>query len=145
MTTDQWVVFTLEGADYALSLEHIVEVIHIIAIAPAPEAPPWLAGVINLRGRVLPVMDLRARLGLPSRGPDLSARILVTSGWGHWLGLIVDSVTEVLTWPAEPVELPATAPGFAVVRANHRLITVLDIERLIAEVDRIGLPLAEPP
>ena len=139
MTAAQWVVFSLAGHEYALPLGQVVEVIHIIAITPVAEAPAWLAGVINLRGQVLPVMDTRARLGLPPHELNLSARILVTAIGERWLGLIVDAATEVLTQPAEGVELPATPAGFAVIRTGDRLITVLDLGRLSAELPLVNL------
>src|SRR5215207_5325324 len=111
MSNRQWVVFRLHDHEYALPLEHVTEAVHLIAITPVAEAPAWLAGVIDLRGRVLPVMELRARLGLPARVPDLSARILITAIGERWLGLIVDAATEVLVQSAETVELPATPAG----------------------------------
>ncbi len=139
MTSGQWVVFTLAAHEYALPLEHVVEAIHMVAIVPAPNAPAWLAGVINLRGRVLPVMDLRVRLGLPPRAPDLSARILVTAVGANGLGLLVDAATEVLMQSADSVELPAIPNGLAVIRAGERLITVIDLHQLSAGLEGVLL------
>ena len=78
MTAQQWVIFRVESGYYALPLERVVEVLRMVSVRPVPDGPAWLAGVINLRGRVLPIMDLRARLGLPPQPVRLETRIIVT-------------------------------------------------------------------
>jgi len=143
MSTPQWVVFRLEAGQYALPLEHVVEVLRMVAIRPVPEGPAWLAGVINLRGRVLPIMDLRARLGLPPLGARLETRIIVTDTGGQQLiGLLADEVLEVLTQPSSAIELPHGLPGaagrpLAAVQAGDRLVTVFDLARLGADTQAL--------
>jgi len=165
VTTPQWVIFRLETSQYALPLEHVLEVLRMVAIRPVPEGPAWLAGVINLRGRVVPIMDLRARLGLPPLGPRLETRIIVTAASGaaasgiaasgvaasgssgdasgpRLMGLLADEVLEVLTQPATPIELPPGLPGaaglpLAAVQAGDRLVTVFDLERLGADAQSL--------
>jgi len=160
VTTPQWVIFRLETSQYALPLEHVLEVLRMVAIRPVPEGPAWLAGVINLRGRVVPIMDLRARLGLPPLGPRLETRIIVTAASGvaasgvaasgssgdasgpRLLCLLADEVLEVLTQPATPIELPPGLPGaaglpLAAVQAGDRLVTVFDLERLGADAQSL--------
>jgi purine-binding chemotaxis protein CheW len=149
VSTPQWVVFRLEAGQYALPLEHVVEVLRMVAIRPVPEGPAWLAGVINLRGRMLPIMDLRARLGLPPLGTRLETRIIVadTAGFGgatgpQLIGLLADEVLEVLTQSASTIELPQGLPGtagrpLAAVQAGDRLVTVFDLERLGADTQTL--------
>jgi purine-binding chemotaxis protein CheW len=142
MNLDQWVVFRLAEQEYALRLENVSEVLRMVAITPLPEAPAWLAGVINLRGRVIAVTDLRLRLGLPAPAPGLNTPIIVVEAGGRQLGLIADSVVEVLTNAAEADDLPAGLAGYsrlaqATLRAGDRLITILDLEPLSAGSERL--------
>jgi purine-binding chemotaxis protein CheW len=94
------VVVRLQGIEHALPVEHVVEVLRMVAITPLAEAPPWLLGVIDLRGRVIPVVDMRRRLGMPQREPDLSTPILVVRSRSVTAGLVADEVVEVLALPA---------------------------------------------
>jgi purine-binding chemotaxis protein CheW len=144
MTADQWVVFRLAEHEYALRLESVSEVLRMVAITPLPESPPWLAGVINLRGRVIAVTDLRLRLGLPAPAPGLNTPIIVVEAAGRQMGLIADSVVEVLTNAAEAADLPFSMPGtgparlaLATLRAGDRLITVLDLGSLSVAGERL--------
>ena len=142
MNVEQWVVFRLAEQEYALRLENVSEVLRMVAITPLPEAPPWLAGMINLRGRVIAVTDLRLRLGLPAPAHGLNTPIIVVEADGRQLGLIADSVVEVLTQAAEVTDLPAGLVGQsrlaqATLRAGGRLITVLDLGPLSAGSERL--------
>jgi len=104
-----------------------------------PQAPDWVAGVTDLRGKVLPVVDLRKRLGLEAREADPNSRIIVVRAGGSAVGMIVDGVSEVLTLPDHAVEpAPALATrletGFisGVARLDRRLIILLDLPRVLA-------------
>jgi purine-binding chemotaxis protein CheW len=139
-TPAQWLVFRLQGHDYALSIGEVIEVLRMVALTPMPESPAWLAGVVNLRGRIIPVIDLRRRLGLPSEAPGLSTPIIVTQTGGRPVGLIADSVSEVLALSADTMEQPDALTGnsravAAMARAGERLILALDLPWLVA-----GLP-----
>jgi purine-binding chemotaxis protein CheW len=104
-----------------------------------------VGGVINFRGRVIPLIDARARLGAPRREPDLSTRIIVvqTSEWAA--GLVVDEVVEVLPVRAEALDPPGKATAGAaavsgVVSEGDRLILVLDRDRLLEGSVDLRLP-----
>src|SRR5205809_5151739 len=73
----QLVVFRIEKSEYALPVGNVGEILRMVAIAPVPEAPSWLPGVINLRGKVIPVIDLRVRLGLASKPVGINTPIVV--------------------------------------------------------------------
>lgn len=140
-SVQQFVVFRLHTHEYALPMSQTVEVLRMVALTPLPEAPAWLPGLINLRGRVIPVMELRARLGLQSRVPDLDTAILVMHSDGHMLGLITDAVIEILTLqpeslaPPDPLSsAPQTVAGVA--RVDDRLIVILDLQMLRASVEQ---------
>lgn len=133
----QLVVFRIEKSEYALRVGNVGEILRMVAIAPVPEAPEWLPGVINLRGRVIPVIDLRTRLGLPRVDAGLNTPIIVAETEGQMVGLVADSVTELLTVPLDAVEPPDPRVGSAsaveaVARAGERLILIFDLERVCA-------------
>jgi purine-binding chemotaxis protein CheW len=142
----QFVVFRLHAREYALPISQAIEVLRMVAMTPLPEAPAWLPGMINLRGRVIPVMDLRMRLGLRPRAPDLDTAIVVAHANGHILGLIADAVVEILTLPPASLAPPAalasathTVAGVACV--DDRLIVILDVHALCAGAEHM-LPAA---
>jgi purine-binding chemotaxis protein CheW len=129
---EQWVIFRVLSREYALRLEHVVEVLRMVAVTAAPEAPAWLLGLINLRGRVIPVIDMRARLGLPSQTPGLNTPIVVVKTEARReVGLMVDAVVELLALPAE-----AMTPPDAILGSGHPVSATLHVEgRLMMALD----------
>ena len=103
-------VVALQLADevYGLDIDVIHTVITPQAVTAVPKAPPFVRGVINLRGRVLPVIDLRARFGLPPQPEEKArhARIVIVEADGVSAGLIVDGVSEVLRLPESAIDAP---------------------------------------
>lgn len=137
------VVFELDDREFALPIEDIAEVLPMVLITPVPEVPSWVVGVINLRGRVIPIIDLRARLGMEPRAPRLNTPILVAEQATRKLGLIADAVRDVISLPDEALESPTevgaaeighTDAVSAVARTDDRLIVVLDLARVTADV-----------
>lgn len=131
----QWLTFRLSGGEYALDVGDVVEVLRMAALARVPEAPPWLAGLLNLRGRVIPVIDLRLRLSLPAQPVGLDTPIIVAQWAERPVGFIVDEVTEVLTLFSDALSAPDALTGvghpvLAVARADGRLILLLDLKRI---------------
>jgi purine-binding chemotaxis protein CheW len=134
-TLDQWVVLCLDNREYALPVRKVIEVLRMVAVTPLPEGPAWMAGILNLRGKGIVVMDLRKRLGLPARAPDLNTHILILETKGEPLGLIADQVVDIIALPPgalKPADkLPGASPMFAsLAHAGERLILVFDLERL---------------
>lgn len=139
----QWLAFRLEGGEYALDIRDVIEVLSMVALAPMPQTQPWLAGMLNLRGHVMPVIDLRRRLGLAPRPYDLDTPIIVVRQADRPVGLIVDEATEVLTLPAQALTSPDALAGrehpiSAVARLDDRLIMLLDLERICATTAGVG-------
>lgn len=144
-SSQQYVVFRLDQGMYALRVENVVEVLRMVAITTVPKAPAWLSGVINLRGRVVPVIDLRARIGLPVMAPGLTNPILIVDVKGRIVGLIADGIEEVASLPASAItrlaELTMRArPVAAIARLNDRLILIFDLPRLTAGVEKFSSP-----
>jgi purine-binding chemotaxis protein CheW len=128
-------VFRIDGHEHALPIEDVVEVVRMVAATPLPGASAWVSGVINCRGRVIPLIDARARLGAPRREPELSTSIVVLETDQAAGGIVVDEVVEVLTVNPEALAAdnasdngPAVA---AVVHRADRVILVLDSDHLL--------------
>jgi purine-binding chemotaxis protein CheW len=95
--TQKFLLFPLAEETYGLSISHIINIIEIQKITVVPEMPPFLKGVINLRGQVIPVIDLRLRFGLNERPYDDRTCIIIIQRENTVLGLIVDTVAEVIS------------------------------------------------
>ena len=133
----QLLTFKLDGQEYALPMANVVQVVRIVAITPMPEAPDIVEGVINIRGKVIPVINSRRRFGLPARVHDLNTQLLIAQHDGHMMALIVDVVSEVLTMPASGIEPPSEiGPQLerlsAVGKLGDRLLLILDLDKILS-------------
>jgi purine-binding chemotaxis protein CheW len=106
----QLCTFRVGGEDYALDIMRVREIIHPLPITPVPRAPVFVEGVIRLRGDVIPVLDVRKRLGLPIAPPTRKSRFLVVHVARRRIALIVDEVREVLRLPRAEIR-PAPSLG----------------------------------
>ncbi len=135
----QLVTFALDREEYAVPISQVREVIRVGDLTRVPEAPQHIRGVTNLRGRILPVVELRSRLGLaPLETPGPRARIIVVDSGGRILGLLVDSVSHVLKVSAgmvidAPSEVASTQGNYVngVARLESRLVIMLDLDRAL--------------
>ena len=132
----QLLTFKLDDQEYALPIANVVQVVRIVAITPMPEAPDIVKGVINIRGKVIPVVDTHRRFGLPARPYDLNTQLLIAQNDGHMMALIVDLVSEVLTMPASGIEPPwEIGPQLerlsAVGKMGDRLLLILDLDKML--------------
>jgi purine-binding chemotaxis protein CheW len=140
MTGALHVVFTVGAADYVLPASEIAQMETYDGATPVPGSAPYVAGVIQVRGRVVPVVDLRARFGLPSVERTLDTRVVVSEHAGRTVGLIVDRARDVVMLAKEqlappPAMVAAQSAGFVVAVANlgPRIVMLLDVWRLIGE------------
>jgi purine-binding chemotaxis protein CheW len=134
----QVVAFRLGNETYAMDISYIHEIIRMKEITFVPRAPHYMRGVINLRGRIVPVMDLRARLGLPTHEETAQSRIIVVEANGESIGLIVDAVLEVLRLPEDQIEPPIQADNAenanyvsGLGKTNDKLVLLLDVEKVV--------------
>ncbi len=146
--TNSFVVFRLDGERFALPLHQVEIALRMVSVTPVPDVPPWVIGVIDLHGRVIPVADLRHRLGHPAQEPRLDDRLLVISLAERTFALVVDEVTEVLKLPDRDVEPPPdplcdSRYLRAVVRRKDGMILILDSESLFPS--SLHLPLHPHP
>ncbi len=136
----KYLTFYLDGEEYGLGILKVHEIIGIMSITRVPRTPPFILGVINLRGKVISIMDLRARFGLEPAGELAEACIIVVQVRGIQMGLYVDRVSEVLDIPEVDIEDP---PGFSadadsdyilgVAKTNGQVKLLLDIDRVLAQ------------
>ncbi len=103
---DKFLTFVLKQEEYGIEIRHVTEIIGIQNITEVPDMPHYIKGVINLRGKVIPVMDVRMRFGLEERDYDDRTCIIVINIDEQSVGLIVDRVSEVLDIPKGEVEPP---------------------------------------
>jgi purine-binding chemotaxis protein CheW len=131
--------FQVGRETYGVPITSLHEIVRVPEITAVPDAPDYLEGVINLRGKIVSVMDLRKRFGLPHSGIARRNRILVVEHAGKLAGLIVDSASEVVKIPSQDVEAPPAVfqegglncvNGFG--KVAGRLIVLLDMNRLLA-------------
>jgi purine-binding chemotaxis protein CheW len=142
----QLLTFKLDDQEYALNIANVVQVVRMVAITRAPKASHGVEGMINLRGKVIPVLDIRKRFGLASKPYDLNTQLLIAQTNGHTVALTVDVVSEVLTMPLSNVE-PTSAVGAemeflsAIGKLDDRLILILDPKAVLAGIE--AMPRAE--
>ncbi len=135
--TQQLVMFSLADEDYAITITRVQEIIQYEAPRPMPGSARDVEGVINLRGRLIPVVNLRVRLGLESRIPE-GAKVVITELEDRSVGLVVDEVREVMTIDLGSTEAPpeGTLAGShdaieSIAKVGDRILVILDPVRLL--------------
>ena len=143
----QVVVFTIEGKVLGVDIVKVQEILRMVEVTPFPRMPEFALGAINLRGRIVPVINLRRKLGLPDRPPDAkTCNLLVRSG-SQIIGFLVDEVSEVVTIPAALVESPAHGPDWmrselfsGLGKLPGRLLVIINPDRLLSPQEESLLP-----
>lgn len=142
---------TMGDGLYAVDIMRIKEIIRLPKLAPLPRALPFVEGVINLRGQVIPVVDLRKRFGLPPAENLDSARLLILSVGGQLLGLVVDDVTEMITIslrdlkpPPRGVRLLGGEYMVGVCLVHEVPIMLLNIDALLSFQEKVELGCLSP-
>jgi purine-binding chemotaxis protein CheW len=134
-----FVVFRVEDVDYALPASDVLQMESYTNATAVPGTKPFVRGIVQLRGRVVPVVDLRLRFGLTPREPTLDSRVVVAEANGRAVALLADTAREVVRIP-EASEKPPPAltneGGFvrSIVQLPERTVLVLDFERVIGDV-----------
>ncbi len=144
---NQFVVFELAGESNGVDIGRVQEIDRMTAIAIVPEAPAFVEGVINLRGRITPVVNLRSRFGLPRAESTARTRIVVAKSGEDWVGLVVDGVSEVLRIPDDAIEPPpamattaASAYLHGIAKFGERLVILLDLECVLEKALQLCVP-----
>lgn len=134
----QLVTFGIGEEEFGIDILKVQEIIRTMAITKVPNSPPYVEGVINLRGKVIPVIDLRSRFDMEYRNHDSHTRIIVLQIHGMIVGFVVDEVSEVLRIQSNTVEPPPpVVSGIeseyikGVGKLDNRLLILLDLDKLI--------------
>ncbi len=136
----QWVTFRLADETYGINVMQVQEVLRYTEIAPVPGAPGYVLGIINLRGNVVTVIDTRDRFGLPTTEVTDNTRIVIIESEGQVVGIMVDSVAEVVYLRQSEIE---TAPNVGnddssrfiqgVCHKNDQLLILVDLDKLLSD------------
>lgn len=143
-TTDdpilQWVTFKLDSETYGINVMQVQEVLRYTEIAPVPGAPPYVLGIINLRGNVVTVIDTRQRFGLSPDHITDQTRIVIIEAEGQVLGILVDSVSEVVYLRQSEIE---TTPNIGndekgrfvqgVCNKNDELLILVELDKMLSD------------
>lgn len=138
----QLVTFSIGEEEFGVNILKVQEIIRTMEITKVPRAPQFVEGVINLRGKVIPIIDLRSRFGLASIPEDKDTRIIVIEINNIIVGFVVDAVSEVLRIPATTVEAPPPVVAgvdsdyiSGVGKLKDRLLIMLDLDKLLSTED----------
>lgn len=136
--SSQYLTFTLGGEEYAVDILRVQEIKGYSSVTTVPNAPAYVRGVMNLRGTVVPVFDMRLKFGMAPREYDRFTVIVVVNVGERVVGLIVDSVSDVLDIAAGAIQpTPDLGSGVdtrvmqGIARTNDRLVTLLDIDAVV--------------
>ena len=139
----QLVTFNLGKEEFAVPILQIQEINRLVDITRVPKSPEFVEGVINLRGKVIPIIDLRKRFGLPQSELGKFSRIVVVNMEGRMVGLIVDSVSEVLRLSEDAIEpAPPVVAGIdseyirGLGKLDGRLLILLDLSKILTKEER---------
>ncbi|MEA3253832.1 MAG: chemotaxis protein CheW [Chloroflexota bacterium] len=142
----QLVSFRIGEEEFGIDILKVQEINRLVDITKVPRSPDFVEGVINLRGKVIPIIDLRKRFSMEMREYDKDTRIVVVDINNQVMGMIVDSVSEVLRLPADTIE---PAPEIAVsvdseyiqgvAKLEDRILIFLDLSRIFSEQERATL------
>jgi purine-binding chemotaxis protein CheW len=143
----KYLVFALGGEEYGIAVSRVREIIGPMPVTRVPRVPESVLGVINLRGKVIPVVDLRVRFGLEAIDHGLRTCIVVVQAADAEFGLVVDCVSEVINIADEEIEEPpAFGPGvdtpylLGLAKCGPHVRLLLDIERVLSRAELAALP-----
>jgi len=142
----QLVVAELSREEYGIPITQVQEIIKIPEITRIPNMPEFIEGVINLRGKIIPIIDLRKRFKLTQKQKDEEARIVITTIGGQPVGLVADSVSEVIRLSAEAIDpVPSVISHInseylsGVGKLDKRIIILLNMEKVLNDLEKNSL------
>lgn len=137
------IVFQLIDKEYAMPIDVVRTIEKVLSITRVPNTPNYVKGVINLRGVVTPIVDLRARFGMPEKEVDEDSRIIIVAMGDYEVGVIVDAANDVVDILVENIEPQPEVVGSVesefisgVVKTKEHLLAILDLEKVLAPLQR---------
>lgn len=141
----QYLTFDIQGRPYAVAIEFVREINRMIDISPVPGSPHFLAGIINLRGKVIPVVNLGLRFGFASTDATRATCIIVVATSSGLIGIIVDSVSEVLTLESHQIESVPNLIGAdgskwitSVGKIDGKVLMMIDIFKILGDASQLA-------
>lgn len=140
----QLATFHLENEEYGVEVLKVREIIRMVTITHMPNTPDYVEGIINLRGKVIPIISMRRRFGLDEMSHGKQTRVIIMDICGELLGFTVDGVTEVIRVSASDIQpSPSVAAGntgqeyiSGVINHGERLLVLLDLDRMFSVDER---------
>ena len=140
----QLVSFKLDNEEYGIEVLKVREIIRMIPITHMPNTPPYVEGIINLRGKIIPVVSMRKKFGLLEQDNGSQTRIVVMDISGELMGFVVDSVSEVIRISGSEIQPPPNVVSggidqeciTGVINQAERLLVLLDLERLFSHEEK---------
>ena len=144
---EQVVVFQLCGQDYGVDISSVQQIIQVQSVTRLPKTPDFIKGVINIRGEIIPVLDLCQRFGMYRTDVLADTRVVIVEVSGFIVGLVVDSVSEVLRIPIESLQPPPAMMGNVdgyylrgiALREDRSLIILLELNKLLNDTEKSEL------
>ncbi len=137
--TQQYLTFSLSDQEFGIDILRVQEIKNYTRVTPIPNSPPNVKGVMNLRGTVIPIVDLRSTLGMTSADYDKFTVIIVVNIESRVVGLVVDAVSDVMDVALSDIEVPPTLVNdtshsvlTGIAKTGDRLITILDISKIVS-------------
>ncbi len=135
---EKYVIFKLDNEDYGLNIENVLSIEKVQEYTRVPNAPSFIKGVINLRGEIVPIIDLKDKLGIGKIEIDSNTRIIIVSDEKNTVGLIVEYSSEILQINDNRINRPLVTGenNFSeyikdIGKANNRLIMIVDLEKIL--------------
>lgn len=142
----QWVLFSLGEEEYAVVATQVQEIVRGTSITPIPNMPHFVKGICHLRGKIVPILDLKNRFGIQGEADAAKARIIVAHLDAQLVGFSVDSVTGVLhIAPSSVEEVPASLPKVdveyihGVAKLPNRLVLLLNLDKMLSNMEKLIL------
>ncbi len=143
---NQLISFEVGEEEYGLEILRVKEVIRIREITRLPKAPHFVRGIINLRGDIIPIIDLRDRFGLEERAYSTMTRVIVVDVEGRLVGMVVDAASQVVRIPSDQIDPPPPIVGGlsaeyikGVGKLEERLVILLNIDRILSQEEKVEL------
>jgi purine-binding chemotaxis protein CheW len=135
--SNQLLVFSLTDKEYALNLSFVERIVRAVEVTPLPKAPDVVLGVVNVQGRIIPVINCRKRFGLPDRDICLSDRFIIARGTNRTFALVADEVKAVVELPKQQITaadeiVQGTAHLEGIAKCGDSMILILDVETLLS-------------
>lgn len=139
----QYVIFKLNKEEYGVEISHVQEITEIKSITTVPNTPAFVEGIINLRGKIVPIVSIKKRFHLPQQGEMEEQRIIIINLKEKQVGFIVDDASQVLTLDESQIENPPELIAgidrdyiIGIGKVEEKIIVLLDLEKILSEQEQ---------